>query len=489
MNFDVTSLIEIENDHKFLEYRFAYKDIPVWPFVRWNVFEYMKYNLLPLHGNKSQGLSKGILSNDNIGSMMRKALYGVINFPFFSKKKSIMFLYGCTANVVDENGELYNRCFDEFVKIYPDNTYVLECGERDIGKRSQVSKHYSYWIDKVIDNLAYKMEPDGRDVKMADSFLNYLLKKLSMPYTLDNMQVKLIRHIILFYSKKVKYQDIFYRKLFQFIKPKIVFLEDGCYGERNAYLCKILKELKITSAEIQHGIAPGQAYNYGELIRESREYSQYMPDYYCGMSDLWLNQINANVKKVCLGNPEFWKKYNKFYEKSKAMENIRTKKTILWLPFIDERMDMDLLESFLKNARAVYHILLRHHPLLKGREKHYRNLVSKYQELEVDNSATVYDALVESDFVVSDDSTVIYEALAFEKRVFVCDCPQSHYAGTIKYGECFKSANELLELLNVSRKYGIQDKEAVGEQFFAKQWENNYKAFIKRVIKNEKDRA
>lgn len=475
MELSMEQLLKIENDRKILEFRFAYKDTPVWPFVRFCALQSLQMNTLQKPGkyrNSASAVRDSFLSK--LGS-------GIVKNPFFSARKPIMFLYGCGGNVSDETGRIYNRIFDDFAGLYQHSTYVLDCTDRDIAKKSRLKKHYTYLMDSAVHSMVETGSTDPKDVAMAGRFLQYLNKRM-LPFTLTHSQIENIRQLVLLYSKKIKYQDMFYRRLFQWVHPEIVFIEDGCYGERNAYLCKVLSELKIPSAEIQHGWIGAQhiAYNYGKTIRESREYRTYMPDYYCGMADYWLEQISAPVKKICFGNPAFWTKYNQFYKRSKEREEERKKKTILWLGFENDTRNMEVLREFLTLTQGEFQILLRNHPLLKEKsDPLYKNLLRNHPNLLMDKSQTVYEAFTESDYVVSEVSTAIYEALAFGKQVFVYQSALSRHFGMTEVAAGFKDAKQLSVILS-DHKTCEKKKETVHkETFFAMQWKRNYSNFLK----------
>ncbi len=474
MELNMERLLEIENDRQLLKFRFAYKDTLVWPFIRFCTLQSLQLNELQKPGGN--GGSTSFAGN----CFWTKIGNGIVKNPFFSGRKPIMFLYGCGGNVTDEQGKIYNRIFDGFAGLYADKTYILDRTERDIAKKAVLKKHYTYLTDCAVDYMVETVNTDPKDMEMAGQLLKYL-KKIMSPYTLTHSQAETIRQLILLYSKKIKYQDIFYRNLFRLVRPKVVFIEDGCYGERNAYLCKLLSEMKIASAEIQHGWIGARhiAYNYGQLIRQNREYQTYMPDYYCGMAEYWLKQIRVPVKKVCLGNPTFWTNYEKYYTKSKQAENARSEKTILWLGFEDDRLNMDVLRDFLMRSQGKYQILLRNHPLLRERsDLLYKNLIRNAPNLRVDSSQTVYEAFTRCDYVVSEASTAIYEALAFGKQVFVYQSELSRHYGMAELGTGFEDAGRLAELLLDTRALEPEQEACYRELFFSSKWKKNYSHFL-----------
>ena len=485
MSLDIHQLLSIEDDKNILEFRYKYKNTLIWPFIRYSVMYVILSNELVNNNTKPIMTKYHKTSEFNITQSVLKRIYALIKNPFFSFDKSIMFLYGCTGNVLDSNGIIYNRIFDEFVKIYGESTYVLDCSDRDLLKKSLVKKHYSCMIDSVINVLVSKTKAEIDDINTANQFLKYLKSKISPNY-LTSAQWSHIKETLLMYSKKIKFQDEFYRTLFRFIHPKIVFIEDGCYGERNAYLCKLLKEEGIISAEIQHALIgeTHPAYNYGEAVRTSIEYKKYMPDYFCGMSDYFMSLINAPVKKYCIGNPIFYEQYRKLYEKSKLEEKNRTQKVILWLGFDDVTQNLELLNNFLLLSKLDYKIIVRIHPMLYSRDKiYYKKMCEKYSVLSIDfnsESHSIYEAFVKCDYIVSEYSTVIYEAKAFGKKVFIYNSKVARYHKMYLLGEFFTNAEELLELLQKDNNFdniGIEK-----QQYFDKHWKRNYKAFIKEII-------
>ncbi len=481
----LAQLLEIENDSRILEYRYAYKNTPVWPFIRFGVYRSLTSNVL--YGEPEKKAKRTVKKADQPdGRRLRQYLAAFLKNPFFSSRKPIMHIYSNLGNVPDTDGTIYNRCFDEYVKLYPNRTYVLEYPERDILCKSQVAKHYKYLYDRAVLAGMKKEKPAAADVAAAEAFLAFLKEKIPAPFFLTNEQWGAVKNEILYWSMRIRYDDRFYRALFCRVKPRIVFIEDGCYGQRNAYLCKVCSELGIVSAEIQHGSVHRnhEAYNYGELLRSSREYRMYLPDYYCGYGSYWLQEINVPVKKVCFGNETFASHYARNYERSLAAAEKRTRQTILWIAFEDNKENIRFLSSFLELSGTKYRILLRLHPLRKERfADTYAQLCRKYPNLEMDSSGNVYEGFVKSDDVVACDSTTIFEALAFGKRVLVYANRAARWLGMTGVGEEFSSPEQLLALLSEQARFDGALREVDREKYFSLRFKENYRAFIRSVMK------
>lgn len=81
MELSMEQLLEIENDRKILEFRFSYKDTPVWPFVRFCALQSLQMNTLQKPGkyrNSASAVRDSFLSK--LGS-------GIVKNPFFSARK------------------------------------------------------------------------------------------------------------------------------------------------------------------------------------------------------------------------------------------------------------------------------------------------------------------------------------------------------------------------------------------------------------------
>lgn len=274
-----------------------------------------------------------------------------------------------------------------------------------------------------------------------------------------------------------------YPKMFRRINPKIVFFEEGCYGGSNAYLIKLLHERGVKTAEIQHGMVGKNQneYFHSEFLCNNSEYANYMPDYFLGWSEYWLEKISIPGEKIPIGNSQFWQQYLNMLKKQ---ENKKTAeldhRTILWIAFVNNDINIKILKEFISTSNNEYYIRIRLHPA-------WQYLMSEYKEFEKNEKVTmdelpiIYDSFQASDYVVAEASTTIYEALAVGKPTFVFDSETSEWAETKNLAAIFKNVNELLDLLQKAENVENYDVK-YQKKFFGETWQDKFRNFIEEVV-------
>ena len=474
---------KVESDDRILQFRFQYKNMLVWPFVR--VYAYWA----------KRGAEEGFVNNDleNKEVLAKKikkkrrlqiiftGLRMIFHMPFFWKQKDILYLYNSRENITID-GQTCHRIYGDFVSEFSEQTGVIETlGDSKYKKDKSIDKRYIDSINLFIEILSYFSKNNPKDIQMADNLIDYLCNECGIDFS--PYQSKKIKKTILDFSIKIKCMDKILPKVFKTVRPKIVFVECADYGGSNAYINKTLHEMGIKIAEAQHGIIGGyhEAYTHSDFLCNNAEYAEYMVDYFLGYGDYWLEKINIPGEKIALGNPWFWRQYTRFLNKKhNNQSDNHKKKTVLWIPFEDYKTDLDVLEGFIRDSNNEYNIRVRLHPIYNKFKSDYK----KYEDdgkIIMDELPTIYDSLDISDYVVSERSTVIYEALAFGKPAFIFESEYSVAAETLTLGPNFKNAAELVNLLHNAQETTNVDPDN-RSKFFGEQWQDKFKQFINRVL-------
>lgn len=469
----------VENDERILRFRFQYKNTLVWPFIRYRVYILLANKYI----NDLQTL-KAVTKHTLVRSGLYEALKCIkIGFhtPLFFGKKDILYFTYTAQNVILDDGKKINRIYGKFIEEYKNQTGVIETlGEKKYEKNVDDNVCYLDPISFWIDILSYVSRPNKKDILMAESLVRYLRDECKLPL-LDEEFVQLKEKILLS-SKRVKYMDKIFPAIFQKIAPKIVFLELGHYGDYMAYLVKILRDMGIKTADIQHGLVSRNhpAYVYSDFLCNSPIYAEYFPDFYLGWGEYWLNKILIPREKILIGNPFFWQQCDSAIKPTYMRKN-GDKKTILWLGFNDNDKNIMLLDQFIDISHNAYTIRVRLHPLFQSFKKMY----TKYKnndKIILDESPTIYKAFAKADCVVSEISTAIYEALAIGKAVYVLESEESKCHGTTDIAFGFRSAEELFTLLRQEDNSKRYDKN-MAEFLFGEEegWKVKFKQFIAKI--------
>jgi len=471
------NLMNFESNKKILDFKFKYDNILIWPFVRFGLFVETinkKLNLTPESSSfKLPGFKHGI----------NYLFKSILQNPFTVSKKFNIIIFGSTVGVVllKEN-KWFGRINDYFALENEDQTLVIDNSQRFKYKHPRYPKNVKYH-DLILIKAKLKNRFFGRvssqDQAEIDSLISFLKEKF--PYPLDENYYKKIRKKVLSLSSEIKYLKPYYKKLFLKTQPKIIFLEDGSYGNQS-YILKWANDLGIKTAEFQHGVISliHPAYNYGCAIFESEEYKKYLPEYFLTYGQFWSDNIRTPSEKIVLGNPHFSSKLEEYENKSKQHN---THKIILIVS--DPPLSHDFikltteLSNKLKNEnfRIIYKLHPREAHLLDERYSPLKNL----QNVTLVSSGDIYNLIFNSDFIIGSISTTLFEAIGFNKPIFVYDCIFSQLNVPQDIGIRFRTGDELFELIKNNQK--IKPVKNV-EYYWAKNWREKYKNFIESKILN-----
>lgn len=467
--------LEFENKGKVLTFRYQYRNMLVWPFIRnvvWNgVYKITFGENAGLLDSSAQNMKKSRLL-----SFKWTQFFKIGSNPLFScKQTDILYLYHVMGNVKDENGRYYNRIYDDFAALH-ESTAIIESAP--LFRHFYPKKYKTYEADAIEMICAFheKLAPlGGRDRDMIERFLAYL--KQDFPYALPDSYYHTIRIELERYAKNMKLIYGYYRRLFMKVSPKLVFLAQACDGSHMACKVKVLRDLGIPSAEIQHGIIDKGhfAYNYSQIVFDSEEYRTYLPDHFLTFGPFWERIIRLPVHKVTLGSANFNKNFDVSGQRNATDNHNAEEKTILILP--SDLETYAALIRYLYDKLPDWKLIVKVHPT---KVKQYEVL----KEMENDRISVRINENINTFFkcantVIGDDSTALYEAAALGKRVMIWDTDYSrHFHRQI--GCWFLDKEELVKLLQSDQTDTAG--QISPEDIFARDSEKRYRAFIAEYV-------
>lgn len=472
-NFE--KFLAFENSGKVLTFHYQYRDMPVWPFVR-NVLWNCVYKIV--YGENSGLLDSSAqnMKNGRLLSYKWMQFFKISANPLFScKQTDVLYLYHVMGNVKDENGVYYNRIYDEFAALY-DSTAIIESAP--LFRHFYPKKYKTYEADAIEIICAFheKLAPlGGQDRDMIERFLDYV--KRDFPFRLEESHLRMIRIELERYAKNMKLIYEYYRKVFTRISPKLVFVAQACDGSHMACKIKVLRDMGIPSAEIQHGLISSEhfAYNYSQTVYDNEEYRGYLPDHFLTFGHFWERVMKLPVHKVVLGSANFNRNFNTATQQDTDVNHKSEDGSILILPSI--------LETYTELIRYLYDKL----PDKKLFVKVHPTKIKQYEafkELENDRIGVYINENINYFFdrvaiVIGDDSTALYEAAALGKRVMIWDTDYSRVIDRA-VGRRFADKEELMELLQADHADAAE--EIKPEDIFARDSDKRYRAFIAEYV-------
>lgn len=459
--------LRFENESKVLEFHYQYRNMLVWPFIRSTVFD----AIVKSKKGEEAGFANFLEQNKGRSKIFSFKWWHIIklnkNPLLIRTKKDILFLYLAIENVKDDTGKYYGRIHDFFVELH-DRTGIIESDplfRHFYPKKNRAYESDSLDIVCLFNERIAKL--NKADNLMIVRFLDYL--KREMPFEIKDTYWCTIKAVLKKFAKNNKLVYQYYKRCFLNMEPKIVFVADGCYGEYAACKIKVLRDLGIPCAEIQHGLVSLAhcAYNYSDLVHRSREYQEYMPDYYLTFGKFWMKCVRIPIAMEVLGSANFYRNYRKMKGDQAG--------AILILP-VETEPYLDLV-SFLAQNLQDREIIVKIHPLLRGQYEAFCR--QKQENVRVYIDGNIYEYLDMSNVVIGDSSTVLYEAAALEKIVMVWNNEYSVHIDK-RIGHWFEDKYGLLSLLKNTE---LEDKKNIdGNEIFDMNIKENYLNFIGRYL-------
>ena len=275
---------------------------------------------------------------------------------------------------------------------------------------------------------------------------------------------------------------IVYKKWFQRylkkISPKLI-MEYPHYDEHMFAANAAAKELGIKVIEMQHGrINAHEAYWY----EDQAKIGKLLPDYFFTYGQWWNEQINLPefCKVIPVGNAylekqvDIYKKEKKDHLVISVFSNPQNGKTLL--EFIYNIQDYCLEHNI--------EILYKLHPNESKVWKTEYPELSEMKSTKIYDSGSVYDVLSQSDIIIGINSTVFFEALAYENlQIYIYTI--GDYEGMKplienKMATAVSTSEEFLE--KISGRESQETKLDIGKSLWKDNAEDNIYEKLKNII-------
>jgi hypothetical protein len=455
MNRLLEILDVIESDDEILKFRYDFDNLLIWPSIRNSL---ITQNLYDFQGDVHA-------RNQISKTEYFKYLFRVLKYNPLKIKNNydLVFLNSLIRKEIKKENEYFNIETDYFVLEHEKQSISLD-----------ISNGYKTYYPRYIKNHALldyiRFKPKFLSMisneKKEYSILDFLKEK--------NLKINKIKKILNNTEIKLKYHKKYFEKMMKKIQPKIIFFRTGYYGGFNAYYIKWAKKMGIKTAEFQHGVVSKMhpAYNYGAGLINSEEYKKYIPDYFLTYGNYWNREIRIPGKAYTIGNPHF-------HESIKNYKNIKEETdTIMIVSQGIITKDFVNIAEFLANKFKNKKIIFKLHPGEVPFEERYKSLYN-YSNVEVKKEGDIYELLAKYENIVASFSTVVFEALAFNKRIYILKNKYSDNYIPENLGIRFDNNEELADLI-ITRNYNENDNNI--EYYFNSNWKKNYDNFLKEIL-------
>lgn len=451
--------------------KYKVKGFCLYPILRWKILTDLK---------EQNGISsKAHLSMKDTKNIRKKMFCSVFKslktIKNQKKKKCDFIMISNTRLRSKKNGNKYfDVIYDHLSSIQGiDNAMIME-NSNSFTHQNPFTKNILYPEYFVLqDSIKAKCNVKfSNDTKMIQLILEFIKRKLMV----ENLKIIFDLQHYMFLTFYAIHHATSLIKLFQKKEPKLMVINTASYGGINAPLLKMAKELKIKTAEFQHGVIEKSnlVYNYPLPYLEKSVFQDYLPDYLLTFGDYWGEKTQTSSTIVSIGHPEFSKSIKKY---SIDKQNTDKKKILIVSQGTITQQMVELAVMLSKNIDKNYQILYKLHPGEIEFEERYSKL-KRYDNITIIKKGDIYKYISESDFIVGSYSLTLYEALGFKKKIFVYDLPISRENFDNNIGIWFNTAEELAKLLKESND---EQHNIDYEKYWKSDWEKNYKNFLENI--------
>ncbi|WP_147373788.1 hypothetical protein [Massilia cavernae] len=469
----LAQLLAVEDVPDILDFRCAETGILLWPHVRTVFMRMAMSDLLygtPLDGSVSKGVppSRAIATFGR--SVVRNALLGVTGQ---SRADVCMLSTGIGNQLVD--GKLLNRLSDHFALAYPRQTITVEDHFHWHWPGPRHNRRMLMHAPLQARNaLEARLRVRDRHVQQAARLIELVsargarLLGWSPGAQREQVLISMLARKIAGMPQQLRS----YEAMLNRIQPKVLLLIGACYGP-SATLIRAARDQGVVTVEYQHGtIAPGHdGYNFGAALQTSADYRASLPEHFLSYGTWWNDRINAPVRMTEVGNP------HRDFRLARMGTTDKAKNTILILADGTEfGIYVDLSRQLARQTgRDGLRVVIRPHPLERV------VVAAQYGRcidgtIHIDQNDDLYTSVLSAHVVVSELSTGLFEAAGIADKLFMWDTPKARFCFPVLPFESFRSAQELV---------GLLENEAVGrlpanqrDGMWASGWLDNYAQFL-----------
>ncbi len=448
-------ILSLDNNTEILNFKLS-DGFAVWPQVRYSLYKELLNNKLEHKVKKTRSVKERLFSlckgiKYYISVFSRSPLNNNVEYDYLIFNSSI----SCFKNVDGVSISKINHFFTS-----ENSRRFLNIFQSVRGKYfSKYSEPYAYheavYLKSAIQaKLSNRTHPDDYDTIL--QFINFL--KDEVGEYISGQFYNGLQNELLSFAKIHYYLVSNFNKLFKKTNPKFIIVEDGNYGGGDkTTLLWCANKLNIKSIEVQHGVFD-LAYKYGAELVNSKDFSLYKTSLLLTMGSYWTDYSKVPSRVYQIGYP--------YLEEKKDNVSIQTGNSILFI-------SQGLITSQLKKIaiqladQTNYKIIYRLHP----NEDINDYLDFQKFDIELSNSGDIYELIAECKAVVGSYSTVLFEALLFDKKIFIHNNKFSNEYIPKNLGIRFLSSTDLINNLETTETSN-PDK----NNFWSLNWKNNLEA-------------
>lgn len=456
--FELSKVLEFENDRRLYEFTIPKTEIPLWPMIRITVMNFWGLN----RKQYEYFAPKSIYQHEHLDEEL------TVRNPYNSNHKDILYAFFRNYTMMrDQTGRIYEDKFFGFLDEFKEDSTTLV--QFDYEDEFDFKCDYPDWKSCYAIDMEAQKRDDGKiDEKRIREFIDFL--KQNSPYEVTRELCRIIMKTVYNIEKEMIAYIAEYEKYLEIVKPKITIVYWAHYLEmRSVALIQACRKKGIITAEIQPAMYTPNIFgcNFGDYLISDNKCKMLFPDYILTRGEYWNKYIKSPAIPYVIGTPYL-----------DGICNISNKNILF-----TAGQEFDQYEIFLDSifmSDCDFKIYLRLHPGHITKEILSRfSKYKKFSNFEFANENSITHYLNFCNFVISDGGTVIYESLAVGKTVFAYGTNEFNKIDTYEFKDvhAFSDADTFLKLWKLHKN----DIAIRHTEIYELDWKKRYSQFMKMV--------
>ena len=474
MNFSET-LIQLDDTIGEMEYTFS-DTTPIWPILRWQLrVAAMQQPAQPSGNDKKSNRKLGYLS------LAQSIWHAWNNKPVIRSQTDVLSIAH-----YEGKPEIPNR-MTVFLKEIPECSKLewLYCRPDRLFPSLPHTQSFDYFFYHALWLVKWKKIRNGdKQIAAIEEILDIAKKHLAD--FVSETQWQSIKHNLFFIDRIIPhYRDVL-KSTLKKNKPRLIIVSEGNNGEwKQAVLFHVAKELGIPTAEVQHGVF-NLGMKYGPKLATSPSLKAMKSDYELVFGPYHAGLTNAPVQCIPFGHYDLEQAVKRFKSNSPSKNDKEINVVLIGEGIPPSSINNGLLRhtlSALQLWNQPFKLCIRLHPSEQPDAKYEPFFQFQGTRYSTHKEESIYDVINEADIIVSHASTVVFEALYFQKKVCVLRDNNTAMYVPEGVGNPFFDSDSLLKLLNkLSKEMGsVTTKE--NQYWSTTGVVNNFRTFWKEYVR------
>ena len=464
----LAQLLEVENEEALLQPLCPVTGIPVWTVVRNQFFRLVMSDLL----YATQPL---LSTTDRMprARIAQAALRSVAHNLAHPPRRAQVLIRATGVGLIERDGRSFNRYTDYFAGAAPGGAWSFEdlaswewpalprCGGVSYTTAAFAAIRLRTQFGTSAAQRALAQKTVGLAISRAERLLDWTPGAERRTWLEQHAARRLAA---------LPLQRATMRGWLRRVRPALFLVEEGCYGQMAAFNVAA-REQGVLVAEFQHGsITVGHdVYNVAPALAASAAYRRGLPDVFLGYGSWWNEQFNLPLDKRVIGNPH----------RAATLQTVTARqegpRRVLILGDGRElQAHLDLCRLLVARLPAGWEVLFRPHPEERRRVLAMDN--AAFAGFGLDRESDIYTSLAQSEAVVAELSTGLFDGVGLARRIFVWDTPKSRFGLPNHPFARFANAAALASALQAPQQGDLAPEQR--ESIWASDWRTRFTEFL-----------